>query len=160
MGLFHKIDFKKKVIVAPQTGRIISVGEIPDPVFSGKVLGDGIGIIPSESKVLAPVSGTVVQIADTLHAICIQSDDGLEVLIHLGLNTVSLKGKGFKCHVKSGQHVSTGDLLMDMDIGFIQNEGLNVVTPCIITNMDIVKKLSTVSGSAVAGKTAVMEYNL
>lgn len=159
MGLFHRINSKKKTIVAPQTGRIIPVDEIPDPAFSKKVLGDGIGMIPSENKVLAPVSGTVVQVADTLHAVCIESDDGLEILIHLGLDTVELKGEGFTCHVKAGQHVSAGDLLMYMDLEQIGQAGYNVVTPCIITNLDHVKNLSMASGEAVAGKTVVMEYD-
>ena len=131
---------------------------MPDSVFSGKVLGDGVGIIPSENEVLAPVSGTVVQVADTLHAVCLESDDGLEVLIHLGLDTVKLKGKGFTCHVKAGQHVSAGDLLMEMDLTQIGQAGYNAVTPCIVTNLDQVKRLSMFSGDAVAGKTVVMEY--
>lgn len=159
MTLFHKHK-NDGVIVAPQTGKIVALAKVPDDIFSGKVLGDGIGIIPSDGKVLAPVSGKVVQIADTLHAICLESDDGLEILIHLGLETVQLNGKGFTCHVKEGQRVSTGDLLMDMNVEEIKQAGYNVVTPCIITNMDEVKDLTTYGGKADAGKTVIIKYSL
>ena len=159
MSLFHK-QKTDGIIVAPQTGKIVSLAEVPDDVFSGKVLGDGIGIIPSDGKVLAPISGKVIQIADTLHAICMESNDGLEILIHLGLETVQLKGKGFTCHVKAGQQVSAGDLLMDMNVEEMKQAGYNVVTPCIVTNMDQVKSLTTYSGNADAGKTAVIKYLL
>lgn len=159
MGLFQK-KIASHLIVAQQTGKIIPLTEVPDPVFSGKVLGDGIGIIPAENKVVAPISGTIVQIADTLHAICIEGDDGLEVLVHLGLETVKLKGKGFTCHVKTGQHVLAGDLIMEMDIQQIQQAGLNVVTPCVISNMDKVQKFTIFSGNTEAGETAIMEYEL
>lgn len=159
MSLFHK-QKTDGIIVAPQTGKIVSLAEVPDDVFSGKILGDGIGIVPSEDKVLAPISGKVVQIADTLHAICIEGDDGIEILIHLGLETVKRKGKGFTCHVKAGQHVSAGDLLMDMDVKEMEQAGYNVVSPCIITNMDQVKSLTTYGGNADAGKTTVTKYFL
>ena len=150
----------KNTIVAQQSGKAVHINEVPDPVFSDKVLGDGIAIIPSENKVVAPISGTIVQIADTMHAFCIESDDGLEVLVHLGLDTVKLKGKGFKCHVKTGQHVQTGDTVMDMDIEFIKNEGYNVITPCIITNMDKIKKITVITGTAELGKTGVIKYEI
>lgn len=159
MSLFHK---KKSggVIVAPQTGAIVPLAQVPDDIFSGKVLGDGIGIIPSDNKVLAPIPGKIVQIADTMHAICIEGDDGIEILIHMGLETVKRNGKGFTCHVKTGQRVSAGDLLMDMDVEEIKQAGYNVVTPCIITNMEQVKSLTVHDGNAIAGKTAVVEYSL
>lgn len=159
MSLFRNKK-RKHIVLAPQTGEAIPITKVPDPVFSGKVLGDGIGIIPSENKVVAPVDGTVVQVAETLHAVCMQGDDGAEIIIHLGIDTVKLKGKGFTCHVKDGQHVSAGDLLMDMDIGFIKSAGYDVTTPCIITNMDKVKNISMESGNTEAGKTTVIEYDI
>jgi glucose-specific phosphotransferase system IIA component len=158
MSFFHKSKESGKVILAPQTGKIVPLSEVPDPVFSGKVLGDGAAILPAENKVFAPISGTIVQVADTLHAVCIESEDGLDILLHLGLDTVKLKGKGFRCHVRSGQHVAAGDLLMEMDLDYIQRAGYPVVTPCIITNLDAVKKVSAASGDAVAGKTILIKY--
>lgn len=157
---FFQSKKHKNTILAPQTGKIIPITEVPDKVFSGKVLGDGVGLVPSENKVVAPVDGTIVQVAETLHAICIESDSGAEIIIHLGIDTVELKGKGFTCHVKDGQHVSAGDLLMDMDISFIKNAGYNVTTPCIITNMDKIKNISMKSGNAEAGKTTIIEYDI
>ena len=159
MSLFRNKKCKH-IVLAPQTGKIIPITEVPDKVFSGKVLGDGVGIVPVGNKVVAPVDGTVVQVAETLHAVCMQGDDGAEIIIHLGIDTVELKGKGFTCHVESGQHVSAGDLLMDMDISFIKSAGYNVITPCIITNMDKIKNISMKSGNAEAGITTVIEYNI
>lgn len=147
-------------ILAPQNGKIVPISEIQDPVFSGRILGDGVGIIPSENRVLSPISGTIVQIAETFHAICIQGDSGIEILVHLGLDTVKLKGKGFTCCVKNGQHVSAGDLLMNMNIKLIRREGFDTITPCIIINMDKVKKLSVLTGNTIAGKTIIMHCQI
>ena len=152
MRFFQK-NKGKKVVLAPMTGKSVPITEVPDAVFSGKVLGDGVGIEPSGGKVVAPVDGTVVQVAETLHAVCMESDGGAEIIIHLGIDTVKLKGKGFTCHVENGQHVRAGDVLMDVDIDFIRGEGYNPVTPCIITNMDAVKDVSFSYGEVKAGKT-------
>ncbi len=157
MGLFSRKDNTLK-IVAQQSGKAISIEEVPDPVFSGKVLGDGVGIVPSSGEVLSPVSGTVAQVAHTMHALGIESDDGLEILVHLGIDTVKLNGEGFTCHVEVGQHVNAGDKLMDMDLDFIQSKGLSTISPCIITNLDAVKNLEIFAGSVTAGETPVMSY--
>ena len=83
-------------LLAAQNGTIIPIEKLPDPVFSGKVLGDGYAIDPTDGKVLSPVSGTIVDVQDTLHAYCLETDDGLELLVHIGINTVELKGEGFR----------------------------------------------------------------
>lgn len=160
MGLFHKKAPEKHSIMAQQTGRVIPLEEVKDPVFSQKVLGDGIAILPENGDVFAPMSGKIVQIADTLHAVCIAGDDGVELLIHLGLDTVELKGQGFTCFVKEGQHVSVGDRVIKMDLEFIRQHGLETVSPCIITNLDRVKDLSTLTGNVVAGENAVINYSI
>lgn len=157
MGLFNRKD-KTVKIVAQQSGKAISITEVPDPVFSGKVLGDGVGIIPSGREVLSPISGTIAQVAHTKHAIGIESDDGLEILVHLGIDTVKLDGEGFTCHVEVGQHVNVGDKLMDMDLDLIQSKGLSTISPCIITNLDAVKNLEISTGNVTAGETPVMSY--
>lgn len=157
MGFFTRKD-KTEKILAPQSGKAVSITKVPDPVFSGKVIGDGVGIQPNSGEVFAPVSGTVVQVAHTLHAIGLESDDGVEVLVHLGIDTVKLKGEGFTCHVKEGQHVNAGDKLMDMDLDLIADRGFSTVSPCIITNLDSVKDLQIFPGDAVAGETAVITY--
>lgn len=149
---------KKYAMLAQQTGRAIVISEVPDPVFSNKVLGDGIAIIPISNEVYSPVCGLVAQIAHTFHAIGIESDDGLEILVHLGIDTVKLNGEGFTCYVEAGQHVSAGDILMDMDLEFIKSQGYNVISPCIVTNMDEVKSFEFKTGDVTGGKTAVMTY--
>jgi sugar PTS system EIIA component len=156
MRLFNRKD--KQKIIAQQSGKAVPITEVPDPVFSEKILGDGVGIIPSNGEVFAPVSGKIAQVANTRHAIGIESDDGLEVLIHLGIDTVKLEGQGFTCYVEVGQHVSAGDKLMDMDLDFIKSKGLNTISPCIITNMDAVKNLEMLIGEVTAGESTVMTY--
>ena len=98
----------EKFIISPQTGRITSLREIPDEVFSEKILGDGAAIVPEENIVVSPVDGEIVQLADAGHVYCIKSDDGLDILIHIGVDTIGMKGKGFKYFVKVGQKVKAG----------------------------------------------------
>lgn len=157
MGLFGTRS-RKLEIMAPLSGRVVPITETPDDVFSGKVLGDGIAVIPSGGEVDSPVSGKIVNIAHSFHALCILSDDGAEILVHLGVDTVNLEGEGFTCYVKEGQHVEAGEKLMKMDLDFIKSKGLSTVSPCIVTNLDQVKDLEMRYGDAVAGKTAVMVY--
>ncbi|MFR9189673.1 MAG: PTS glucose transporter subunit IIA [Anaerotruncus massiliensis (ex Togo et al. 2019)] len=115
---------KQLEIAAPLTGKVIPVTEVPDPVFAEKVLGDGIAVDPTEGTVYSPVDGTIFQIAHTFHAMGIESDDGLEILVHLGIDTVKLEGKGFQSFVEVGQKVKKGDKIMEMDISFIREQGL------------------------------------
>lgn len=156
MSLFSKK--KQQIIVAAQSGTAVDITEVPDPVFAQKILGDGIAIIPDKNEVVSPCDGTIVQIADTRHAIGIESDDGLEILVHLGIDTVKLVGEGFTCFVKVGQHVKAGDKLMEMDLELIKSKNLNLISPCIITNMDDVEKLKLFAGATTAGETTVMSY--
>ena len=144
------------MVLAQQTGKAIGIEEVPDPVFANKVLGDGIAIIPNSNEVFAPVSGIIIQIAHTLHAIGIESDDGIEVLVHLGIDTVRLNGEGFTCHVEVGQHVAAGDKIMDMDIALIEASGYKTGSPCIITNLGDIKHLEPKTGNVIGGETTVM----
>lgn len=145
-------------LVATQTGTAIPIEEVPDPVFSGKVLGDGIAIIPTDNKVVSPVDGTITLVADTLHAYGIRCDNGIEILVHIGLDTVSLKGEGFTPHVEAGQKVKAGDLLTEVDLEFIKSKGLNTHTPCLISNMDEVKDVKCTTGTVTAGESEVICY--
>lgn len=149
---------KKPVVVAPVTGKAISITEVEDQVFRDKILGDGVALVPEEDDFYAPCSGTVVQVAHTYHAICIESDDGLEILLHLGMDTVQLEGEGFTCHVKAGQHVNVGDKLVTMDRAFVAQKGYRTVSPCIVTNLDSVKDISFLTGPMIHGETTMMEY--
>lgn len=153
--------FKKKElqILSPMNGKAIPITEIEDDAFSEKMLGDGVGIIPTDGMVVAPVDGEVIQIFDTLHAYGIRTNDGVEILIHIGLNTVELKGKGFKAFVKTGQKVKLGEKIAEVDIDLIKKEGYLVQTPIVITNMDIIKETKCNYGEVQAGKSVVISYN-
>lgn len=118
----------------PIEGKIIPLNQVEDDAFSQEVLGKGIAIIPSEGKVYAPFDGTVITLFPTKHAIGIVSDNGCEVLIHIGMNTVQLNGKYFTSHVQQGDKVKKGQLLVEFDIDHILQEGYNLETPVIITN--------------------------
>lgn len=143
------------VIYAAQSGTAISIEEVPDPVFSGKILGEGIAIVPSDGKVVSPVNGTISLVADTLHAFGIESEDGLEILVHIGLDTVSLKGEPFTTHVKAGDKVKVGDLLAEVDLEFIKGKGLNTHTPTLVSNMDGLKNFKCVTGEVKAGDPVI-----
>mgnify|MGYP000557962356 FL=1 len=149
---------KQLEIAAPLTGKVIPVTEVPDPVFAEKVLGDGIAVDPTEGTVYSPVDGTIFQIAHTFHAMGIESDDGLEILVHLGIDTVKLEGKGFQSFVEVGQKVKKGDKIMEMDIGFIREQGLSPMSPCIIPNLDAIKSMTACPGPAEGGRTAAITY--
>lgn len=147
-------------LLATQDGDCILLEQVPDPVFSEKMLGDGAAVIPADNIVKSPADGTVVQVFDTLHAYSIRTDDGLEILVHIGLNTVELKGEGFSPKVKSGDKVKAGDVLCETDINFLREKGYETYTPIIITNMDAVKNISPITGNVRAGQTAVIEYEM
>ena len=119
---------------APVNGRAVALKEVNDAAFSQEVLGQGVAVIPSDGHIVSPVNGTVVTIFDTLHAIGLKSDDGIEVLIHVGLDTVKLGGKHFTPRAASGDRVTVGSPLVDVDIEKLKEEGYDVITPVIISN--------------------------
>lgn len=127
---------EKVQILSPVTGTAQDITEVPDATFSDKVLGDGMAVIPSEGKVYAPADGTVVSITDTKHGIMFKTSQGVELLIHIGLDTVNLKGEHFTAHVGNGTAVKAGDLLVEFDLDAIKAKGYNPVTPVVVTNMD------------------------
>jgi PTS system glucose-specific IIA component len=132
--MFSKLFNKKLQIIAPITGKPVLLNDVPDPVFSEKMMGEGIAILPEGGNVLSPVDGKVILIADTKHAIGIQANEGTELLIHIGLETVTLKGEGFECLVKEGDHVSIGQPLIKVYWEFLKNHAESIVTPIVITN--------------------------
>ncbi|NFG61114.1 beta-glucoside-specific PTS transporter subunit IIABC [Clostridium sp. CMCC3677] len=125
----------KVVIGSPLKGEAVKLNNIEDEAFSSGVLGHGIAIIPSEGKVVAPIDGEVTTLFPSLHAIGITAESGVEILIHIGLDTVQLEGKGFKAHVKQGDKITKGQPLVDFDIDLIKEAGYSVVTPIVVTNM-------------------------
>ncbi len=123
-------------IYAPVRGNYIPLEEIPDEVFSQGMLGRGCGVEPVDGKIYAPASGTVTVVADTKHAVGITGEDGEEYLIHIGLETVSMNGKGFYVHVDLGENVQAGQLLMEADLDEIRKSGCNTISGFVVPNAE------------------------
>ena len=136
-------------ILAPMTGSVLALDQVPDSTFASGLLGQGVAIIPSVGKVIAPFSGEVASIFQTKHAIGLLSDSGIELLIHVGIDTVKLDGAPFTAHVKEGDKIKAGDLLLEFDRQAILNAGYDLATPIIISNSDDFRALDIVSASAV-----------
>jgi sugar PTS system EIIA component len=130
-----KIETRVVEIHSPLDGEAIPLEEVPDPVFAQKMMGDGLAIIPKNGKVVSPVNGKVVQIFPTKHAVGLVSEEGLEILIHIGLETVELNGKGFEVAVSAGETVKVGDPLLNVDLDYLEQKHKEIVTPIVITNM-------------------------
>ncbi|WP_196000166.1 beta-glucoside-specific PTS transporter subunit IIABC [Clostridium sp. 1001271B_151109_B4] len=124
----------KITIASPLKGNIVPLNEVKDETFASEMMGKGIAINPTEGKVVSPINGTVQMIFKTKHAIGLKSEDGAEILIHIGMDTVQLDGKHFTAHVKYGDKVKVGDTLVEFDMNAIKNEGYELITPVIITN--------------------------
>jgi PTS system sucrose-specific IIC component len=146
---------KPETVVAPLSGKTMPMTEVPDPVFASEAMGKGIAITPSEGKIFSPVDGTVTVLAETGHAVGLLSDSGAEVLIHIGIDTVTLKGEPFSAHTAVGAHVSKGDLLMDVDLKKIEDAGLSTVTPVIITNTADYSEVTPHEGTVNAGDALI-----
>lgn len=125
---------EKEIVVSPIKGEVLNLRDIEDAAFSSGVLGQGVAIIPSDGKVVAPVDGVVTTLFPSLHAIGILSDEGVEVLIHIGLNTVQLEGRGFEACIKQGDRITKGQTILKFDIDVIKEAGYSVVTPIVVTN--------------------------
>ncbi len=154
--MIEKKQINKGVIMAPLSGKIVPLNEVPDNVFSEKVIGDGIAIEPSEGRIYSPVNGEITQIADTKHAYGIKSEDGVEILIHFGLETVALNGEGFNVKVKVGDKVKAGDMIAKVDMEFMITKGINTITPVLICDGADDKKIECMSGEVEAGKDVII----
>lgn len=135
--MFKKLFKKQAVseeIVSPASGKSMKIEDVPDPIFSQKMMGEGIAVLPSDGKIVAPVSGEIIQLAETKHAFGIKTDLGAEILVHIGLETVALKGQGFNPVVKVGDHVSKGQLIIEVDLDFIREHAASTIIPMVITN--------------------------
>ena len=148
---------KNVLILSPLTGRAVPLEEVPDPVFSQKIIGDGMAVIPSDGRIVSPVDAQVVSVADTAHAYGLKTEDGIELLIHAGLETVSLKGECFKIHVKPGDTVKAGDLLAEVDIEFLEERKINPITPVLICGgMEVRVVVKCLPGQVEAGKSVLL----
>lgn len=134
------------VVLAPVEGVAVPVSEVSDPTFGEEILGKGVAIKPANGRVVSPVDGKVDTMFDTGHAVSITSKDGTEVLIHVGLDTIKLKGEFYKTYVKNGDIVKQGDLLIEFDISGITGAGYEVITPVVICNSDAYSQFEPVTG--------------
>lgn len=149
--MFFKRKEKKPALTSldiksPLTGAVIALAEVPDEAFSAGSMGPGFAVEPEEGRLVAPFAGTVVHVMEkSKHAVMLEHDCGVQVLIHIGMNTVSLKGEGFKLHIENGQRVKEGQLLIEFDIALIKQAGLPLITPVIVpTGQDCVKQVEVV----------------
>lgn len=148
---------KPAEIIAPISGKTVDITTVPDQVFADKLIGDGVAIEPTAGLVVAPCDGKIVQIFPTNHAVGIETENGYDLLIHVGINTVDLKGEGFTRLVEENTKVKKGDPLLQVDLKAIQAAGKQTTTLCIVSTMDEVKELTPVYGDVIAGQTCIMK---
>jgi len=146
----------EKKVIAPLSGKVIALSEVPDEVFSAKVLGDGAAIIPADGKILSPVDGEISTVSETLHAYGFTSDDGLEILVHVGIDSVALKGAGFTAHVKEGDRVKAGDLVAEVDLDVLKANNIPTITPVLVCDGADELVMTAAEGDVVAGKSVVL----
>ena len=148
------------ILASPMEGEVILLSEVSDPTFAEEMLGTGVAILPERSRVVSPVNGTVAQVFDTGHAVTLVSDEGVEVLIHIGLDTVQLKGEPFTKVVEEGQTVAIGDVLVEFDENAIIAAGYETVTPVVICNSDDYWQFERASGQLVKEGDKLISFTL
>lgn len=137
MKIFQNLFAKSGIVVgAPVAGSLVSIRDVSDPTFGEEILGKGVAIIPSDNRIYAPVDGKVATVFPTGHAVAVVGNDGMEILIHVGLDTVKLNGEHFTIHAEEGQEVKKGDLLLEADLEQIKASGYDIITPIVICNTD------------------------
>ncbi|CDQ18671.1 PTS sugar transporter subunit IIA [Halobacillus karajensis] len=137
--MFKKLFGNKSTafnVISPLSGKKVALEEVPDPVFSQKMMGEGVALEPKDGYVFSPLEGTIVQLFPTKHAIGLETKSGAEVLIHIGLETVAMEGEGFEAFVSKGDKVKVGDKLISFDLGLVKEKAKSTLTPIIITNSD------------------------
>ena len=144
-------------ISSPVNGKVVPITQVPDPVFSDKVLGDGVAVIPTDGKFYSPVDGEISTVAETLHAIGFSTEDGTDILMHIGLDTVNLNGEGFTVHVKEGDMIKKGDLVVEVDLALLKEKEINSITPIIVCSDLEDKTLNCFEGNAKAKETVICE---
>lgn len=148
----------KKKLLAVADGMALPLEDVPDPAFSGKMLGDGFAVEPSVGVFYSPVDGRVESVTDTRHAYSIRSDDGLDILVHIGIDTVELKGKGFSSLVAAGDRVKAGEPIARADLDLIRAGGLPTITPVLVSNTEELGAFELSLGEVKGGASAVLRY--
>lgn len=162
MGLFDKLFGSKEnksvevEIYAPISGEIVNIEDVPDVVFSEKIVGDGVAVHPIGNKIVAPVDGVIGKIFETNHAFSMESKEGVELFVHFGIDTVELKGEGFTRIAQEGQSIKRGDTVIEFDLPLLESKAKSVLTPIVISNMDEISCIVKKSGEVVAGESVVL----
>lgn len=157
--LFGRQEKGERALASPLNGRAIAMSQVRDPIFSQEILGPGTAILPSDGEVVAPADGTVTMVLDTRHALSMRTDLGAEIMIHIGLDTVQLKGNYFSSCVKNGDHVKKGSPLLSFDLKSVKAAGYDVTTPVVVTNSHDFPKIDCRSGMETkAGETVIIRY--
>ena len=145
-------------LVSPITGDVVTLEQVPDEAFASKAVGDGIAVKPTSNIVVAPAAGTVVKIFNTNHAFCLETNNGAEIVVHMGIDTVALEGKGFKRLVEEGTDVKAGEPILEMDLDFLNANARSMISPVVCSNSDDYSALVILaSGKVVAGQTPLYE---
>jgi len=147
-------------LVAPLTGELVGIKEVPDEVFASKMVGDGLGIKPTGGIVKAPCAGKIVKFASAGHAIGIETESNIEILIHVGIDTVELDGEGFEKLATEGDKVTQGEELLKVDWDGLEGKVPSLISPVVITNIKQVKELKKKTGAVTAGEDFIMEVIL
>lgn len=151
---------KERILSNVANGKIIKLEDVPDEVFSQKILGDGFAVIPTSGNIFSPADGTVTDVPDSLHAYCITTDDGLEVLVHIGIDTVELKGEFFTALVKAGDKIRRGEGIAYADIDGIAEKGYNPTAMVVITNTEKMSEYKVREAEAQSAGTPALTYKL
>ena len=154
--MFEK-NAKTISLKAVEDGRTIPMDEVNDQTFAQELLGPGIAIVPSNGTVVSPINGTIATVMDTKHAVCIQGEDGLELIVHAGLDTVELNGKYYQTYKEIGDQVKAGDVLLEFDLEEITKAGYDVTTPIVITNLGDYKITKCLTGQQVKSGEEVIQ---
>ena len=154
--MFEK-NAKTISLKAVEDGRTIPMDEVNDQTFAQELLGPGIAIVPSNGTVVSPINGTIATVMDTKHAVCIQGEDGLELIVHAGLDTVELNGKYYQTYKEIGDQVKAGDVLLEFDLEEITKAGYDVTTPIVITNLSGYRITKCLTGQQVKAGEEVIQ---
>ncbi|PHO08028.1 PTS sugar transporter [Thermoanaerobacterium thermosaccharolyticum] len=155
-NIFKK-NCKKLLIKAPVDGDIVDIVEVPDEVFAQKLVGDGVAVNPKSDIFVSPANGVITTVFPTKHAIGIKTLDGIEIMIHVGVDTVKLNGEGFTTFINEGDKVKIGDKLLQINMTIVKSKAKSLISPIIITNMGKIKEYKKIIGKATAGKTDIIE---
>lgn len=163
-GFFKKKNVEEKKgleLVAAISGKVVPLSEVPDPVFAQKMAGDGVAIEPTGDIVVAPTDGELSLVFNTKHAFALTLANGIELLVHIGIDTVSLKGEGFEQLAEQGTKVKAGTPIIKIDREFIKSKGFSLITPVLITNPDILTSIEPIENiDSIAGETPIVKYTI